>query len=77
MQLGPGVCLARVPECGRNFEYLSGEDPYLGNQLVQPVVTGIQSQVRHRSRGPKLRAGLNLTPLDFRGATAACVCVFV
>ena len=45
VQLGPGVCLARVPECGRNFEYLSGEDPYLGNQLVQPVVTGIQSQV--------------------------------
>eukprot|EP01052_Picozoa_sp_SAG31_P008457 SAG31_NODE_427_length_15813_cov_13.679649_19_plen_178_part_00 len=25
VQLGPGVCLARVPNDGRNFEYLSGE----------------------------------------------------
>ena len=46
VQLGPGLCLARVPECGRNFEYLSGEDPYLGNQLVRPVVQGIQGEVR-------------------------------
>ena len=30
VQLGPGVCLARVPVNGRNFEYLSGEDPFLG-----------------------------------------------
>ena len=27
VQLGPGLCLARVPRNGRNFEYLSGEDP--------------------------------------------------
>jgi beta-glucosidase len=44
VQLGPGVCVARVPNCGRNFEYLSGEDPYLGYELVQPVVSGIQSK---------------------------------
>jgi beta-glucosidase len=44
VQLGPAVCLARVPRNGRNFEYLSGEDPYLGYVMVQPVVTGIQSQ---------------------------------
>ena len=44
VQLGPGVCVARVPTNGRNFEYLSGEDPYLGYQLVQPVVRGIQSK---------------------------------
>ena len=44
VQLGPGVCVARVPKCGRNFEYLSGEDPYLGYELVQPVVQGIQSR---------------------------------
>ena len=25
VQLGPGVCVARVPNDGRNFEYLSGE----------------------------------------------------
>jgi beta-glucosidase len=44
VQLGPGVCLARVPNDGRNFEYLSGEDPYLGFVLAQRAVTGIQSQ---------------------------------
>jgi beta-glucosidase len=44
VQLGPGLCLARVPRNGRNFEYLSGEDPFLGYTLVQPVITGIQSQ---------------------------------
>jgi beta-glucosidase len=42
MQLGPGVNLARVPHNGRNFEYISGEDPFLGFTLVQPVVRGIQ-----------------------------------
>jgi beta-glucosidase len=42
--LGPGVNLARVPLCGRNFEYLSGEDPVLGSQLIPHVVRGIQSQ---------------------------------
>lgn len=44
VQLGPGFCLARVPRNGRNFEYLSGEDPFLGAQLAGPAVHGIQSQ---------------------------------
>jgi beta-glucosidase len=44
VQLGPGLCLARVPRNGRNFEYLSGEDPMLGYMLSQPAVKGIQSQ---------------------------------
>ena len=44
VQLGPGVCVARAPRNGRNFEYLSGEDPMLGSTMVVPVVTGIQSQ---------------------------------
>ncbi|EGD72488.1 hypothetical protein PTSG_00514 [Salpingoeca rosetta] len=44
IQLGPGLCVARVPVNGRNFEYLSGEDPFLGYTLVQPVIQGIQSQ---------------------------------
>jgi beta-glucosidase len=44
VQLGPGVNVARVPLNGRNFEYLSGEDPFLGAHIVQPVVRGIQSQ---------------------------------
>ena len=44
VQLGPGMCLARVPRNGRNFEYLSGEDPFLGYTMVQPAITGIQSK---------------------------------
>ena len=38
VQLGPGLCVARVPRNGRNFEYLSGEDPYLGYRMVQPAI---------------------------------------
>jgi len=44
VQLGPGLNVARVPTCGRNFEYLSGEDPFLGAQAATQVVKGIQSQ---------------------------------
>lgn len=44
VQLGPGMCIARVPHNGRNFEYLSGEDPYLGYHMAKASVTGIQSQ---------------------------------
>lgn len=42
--LGPGLNLQRIPKNGRNFEYLSGADPYLGYVLVQDVVKGIQSK---------------------------------
>jgi beta-glucosidase-like glycosyl hydrolase len=44
VQLGPGLCLARVPRNGRNFEYVSGEDPLLGFRLGAAVVAGIQSE---------------------------------
>eukprot|EP00413_Alexandrium_margalefii_P039480 CAMPEP_0204586102 /NCGR_PEP_ID=MMETSP0661-20131031/47296_1 /ASSEMBLY_ACC=CAM_ASM_000606 /TAXON_ID=109239 /ORGANISM="Alexandrium margalefi, Strain AMGDE01CS-322" /LENGTH=628 /DNA_ID=CAMNT_0051595715 /DNA_START=27 /DNA_END=1913 /DNA_ORIENTATION=- len=44
VQLGPGICIARVPRNGRNFEYLAGEDPYLGYVLAKASVQGIQSQ---------------------------------
>jgi hypothetical protein len=44
VQFGPGVNIARLSNAGRSFEYLSGEDPYLGYELVQPVIRGIQSQ---------------------------------
>jgi len=44
VQLGPGMCVARVPRNGRNFEYISGEDPFLGYQMVQPVIKGIQGE---------------------------------
>jgi len=44
VMLGPGVNIARIPQCGRNFEYLSGEDPYLGARLVEKMIRGIQSE---------------------------------
>ena len=39
---GPGVNVARIPHNGRNFEYLSGEDPVLGSKLLPRVVDGVQ-----------------------------------
>jgi beta-glucosidase len=39
--LGPGVNLYRVPNCGRNFEYL-GEDPFLTSELTVPYIKGCQ-----------------------------------
>jgi len=41
--LGPGVNVARVARNGRNFEYISGEDPYLGSQLAAAYVRGVQN----------------------------------
>jgi len=41
---GPGMDFYRVPNGGRNFEYLVGEDPYLGSQMAPQEVLGIQSQ---------------------------------
>jgi beta-glucosidase len=42
--LAPGLNINRLPICGRNFEYISGEDPYLASQLVVPFIRGVQSQ---------------------------------
>jgi beta-glucosidase len=41
---GPGMNFYRLPLSGRNFEYMTGEDPYLGGQLAPQVIMGIQSQ---------------------------------
>ncbi len=41
--LGPGVNIARVPTCGRNFEYL-GEDPFLASELAVSYIEGVQSR---------------------------------
>ncbi|MBV9999464.1 MAG: glycoside hydrolase family 3 C-terminal domain-containing protein [Verrucomicrobia bacterium] len=41
---GPGMDVYRVPLGGRNFEYLTGEDPFLGSELAVQEVLGIQSQ---------------------------------
>ena len=40
--LGPGMCLARVPTCGRNWEYY-GEDPRLAYHAAFEVVKAIQA----------------------------------
>jgi beta-glucosidase len=42
--LGPGMDFYRVPMGGRNFEYMVGEDPYLGAEMNPPEIEGIQSQ---------------------------------
>jgi beta-glucosidase len=42
--LAPGINIQRVPVGGRNFEYLSGEDPYLAARLVAPFVQGVQHE---------------------------------
>ena len=39
----PGMDLGRVPQGGRNFEYL-GEDPYLAGVMAVNIIKGIQSQ---------------------------------
>ncbi len=41
--LGPGVNIARVPTCGRNFEYM-GEDPLLAAEMVVPFIEGVQGR---------------------------------
>ncbi len=39
--LGPGVNIARIPVCGRNFEYM-GEDPYLAGEMAASYIKGAQ-----------------------------------
>jgi beta-glucosidase len=43
IMLGPAVNINRVPQNGRNFEYLS-EDPYLAGSLAAQIVIGMQGQ---------------------------------
>jgi beta-glucosidase len=43
IMLGPAVNIDRVPQNGRNFEYLS-EDPFLAGAFASQIVAGIQGQ---------------------------------
>ena len=40
---GPGLNVARILNGGRSFEYLSGEDPFLGHTLIGPAVKAVQA----------------------------------
>lgn len=40
----PGLNLYRLPLGGRNAEYMTGEDPYIGMQLAPAMTKGIQDQ---------------------------------
>lgn len=42
--LGPAIDIARVPQSGRAFETLSGEDPFLGSKLVQPYIQTVEDR---------------------------------
>jgi len=42
--LGPAVNVHRVARGGRNWELLSGEDPYLGARLARSYIQGVQSE---------------------------------
>jgi hypothetical protein len=41
--LGPTVNIARSPLCGRGFEFMGGEDPYLAGTLAAAFVDSVQT----------------------------------
>jgi len=42
--LGPSLNVHRVAMNGRNFEYMAGEDPYLGSRFAAPYIRAVQRQ---------------------------------
>jgi len=44
VMLGPAVNVHRIGRGGRNFEYLSGEDPFLGARLVRAFIPAVQGE---------------------------------
>ena len=47
IMLAPGIGIARVPTGGRIFEYLCGEDPYLGSEFAYQSVIGSFSTISY------------------------------
>jgi beta-glucosidase len=69
VDLGPGIDPYRTPLGGRNFEYNTGEDPFLGSKLVVPLVLGFQKQgvwanVKHYAANEQeyRRESINILP---------------
>jgi beta-glucosidase len=44
VMLGPSLNVHRVAINGRNFEYMAGEDPYLGSRYAAPYIRAVQRQ---------------------------------
>jgi beta-glucosidase len=42
--LGPSLNVHRIARNGRNFEYMAGEDPYLGSRYAVPYIRAVQRQ---------------------------------
>jgi len=42
--LGPSLNVHRIARNGRNFEYMAGEDPYLGSRYAAPYIRAVQRQ---------------------------------
>jgi beta-glucosidase len=42
--LSPGMDFYRTPLAGRNFEYMTGEDPLIGATPVPVIINAIQEQ---------------------------------
>eukprot|EP00435_Cladocopium_sp_Y103_P010567 s57_g2.t1 len=81
--LGPSVNVHRGATGGRNFEYLSGEDPHLGFRLTAAYVKAVQELRRRETNRMTMdakaseRTGMELYLAPFRGAVAAGVGAFM
>ena len=60
--LGPGLNLHRIPMGGRNFEYMTGEDPMIGAKLGSAYVSGVQdNEILKDGSGEDERSNIMVT----------------
>ena len=78
------LCVFVVVMTGRTFEYVSGEDPFVGYHMAAAVVTGIQSQgvIANVKRETCTRPHLMCTPYvdrvdEMRRISSEAVAVFI